>query len=312
MHVGRVRVTLLHNPSAGHGRHTADELQEIARALGHTIAAYSVERPEWVEALADPGDLVVVAGGDGTVARIAAKMIGNHVPLAVIPMGTANNIATALGVEGTPREMMEAWATAQPVGVDVGHVHDGARSLPFFECVGVGEFGRLMAHSQAMERSDREEDRERKLARDLVLLRERVASSSGQAVKLEIDGVDRSGEYLLAEVLNVWTIGPRLGLAPSARIDDGRLHVVLVGLDHRAELVRYLERLQHGATAPPELEVITASQVRLTCQVHDLHVDGELWEGASPIVAPRQSVDLDISLLRGAVQFLRPVVAAGS
>jgi diacylglycerol kinase (ATP) len=307
VHLGAVRLTLLHNPTAGHGRHTADELQDTARALGHTIAAHSVERESWIDALADPGDLVVVAGGDGTVARIAARMIGSRVPLAVIPMGTANNIATTLGVVGSPREMMEAWGTAQPVGVDVGHVHSEGRSLPFFECVGVGEFGRLMAHSQAMERSDREGDRERKLARDLVLLREKVATSSGQPVTLEIDGVERSGEYLLAEVLNVWTIGPRLGLAPSARIDDGRLHVVLVGLDHRAELVRYLERLQHGFAEPPELEVITASQVRLGCQVHDLHIDGELWEAPSPIVAPRQRVELDVSLLRGAVQFLRPL-----
>jgi diacylglycerol kinase (ATP) len=307
MHVGAVRLTLLHNPTAGHGRHTADELQEIARTLGHTIAAYSVERDDWTDALDDPGDLVVVAGGDGTVARIAAKMIGSHVPLAVIPMGTANNIATALGVDGTPREMMVAWATAKPVGVDVGHAHGEGRSLPFFECVGVGEFGRLMAHSQAMERSDREDDRERKLARDLVLLREKVATSSGQPVTVHVDGVDRSGEYLLAEILNVWTIGPRLGLAPSARIDDGRLHVVLVGAEHRAELVRYVERLQHGVTAPPDLEVITASRVQLACQVHDLHVDGELWEGSSPIVAPRQRVALEVSLLRAAVQFLRPV-----
>jgi len=301
-----VRVTLLHNPSAGHGRHTADELQEIARALGYTVVACSVEQPDWADALADPGDIVAVAGGDGTVARIAASMIGNHVPLAVIPMGTANNIATALGVRGTPREMMEAWATAVPVGVDIGHAHDGERSHPFFECVGVGEFGRLMAQSQAIERSDREEDRERKLARDLVLLRDRVATSNGQAVALDIDGVEYSGHYLVAEILNVWSIGPRLGLAPSARIDDGRLHVVLVGPDHRAELVRYLERLRDGEHEPPDLEVITASRVKVVCDVHDLHVDGELWKGRSPIVAPRERVALDISLLRGAVRFLRP------
>lgn len=306
MHGGPVRVTLLHNPSAGHGRHTADSLQETARALGHTIRAQSVEKPEWADALSDPGDLVAIAGGDGTVARIAPRMIGNPVPIAVIPMGTANNIAASLGVRGTPREMMEAWSTAEAVGIDVGQAHSEGLSLSFFECVGVGEFGRLMAHSQSLERSERELDRDRKLERDLVLLRDRVATSEGQEVTLEIDGVDHSGRYLLAEILNVWTIGPRLGLAPSARVDDGRLHVVLVRDGHRAELVRYLEELRAGHAAPPDLEVITASQVKLTCRVHDLHVDGELWEGHSPIVTPHERVALDVSLLRSAVKFLRP------
>lgn len=305
-----MRVTLLHNPSAGHGRHTADELQELVRECGHTVVAQSVERPDWEQALVDPGDVIAIAGGDGTVARIAGKMIGNPVPIAVIPMGTANNIATAIGVSGTARQMIAAWSTSQPVGVDVGNALAEGQSSPFFECVGVGEFGRLMAHSQSLERSDREDDRERKLARDLALFRDHVATSTGQAVTLEIDGVDRSGEYLLAEILNTWTFGPRLGLAPSARIDDGRLHVVLVGHDHRAELLRYLERLQAGTSEPPELEVITASQVTLGCQVHDLHVDGELWMGSSPLVAVKQRVVVEVSLLRGAVRFLRPVTAA--
>ncbi len=124
-----------------------------------------------------------------------------------------------------------------------------------------------------------------------------------------IDGVDRSGEYLLAEVLNVWTIGPRLGLAPAAAVDDGRLHVVLVGPDHRAALVRYLEALRSGDRAAPDLEVVSADRVELECDVHDLHVDGELWSGDSGLVQPGERASLRLSVLRRAVHFLRPPIA---
>jgi diacylglycerol kinase (ATP) len=301
-----LRLTLFHNPSAGHGRHSREELEQLARAFGHTVDAHSLGQPDWADALDDLGDLVVVAGGDGTVGAVATKMIGRAVPIAVIPMGTANNVASALGVRGTPEELMAAWPTSEAVGFDIGQAQADLRSLPFLECVGVGEFGRLMAHSASLERSSKEDDRERKLERDLAHLRDRVATSNVQGIELTIDGVDRSGEYLLAEVVNVWTIGPRLGLAPSAAVDDGRLHVVLVGPDHRAELVRYLERLRAGEAGSPELEVIAADRIELACDVHDLHVDGELWSGESPLVELRERVSLGISVLRSAVRFLRP------
>ena len=140
-------------------------------------------------------------------------------------------------------------------------------------------------------------------------MRDHVAASNGQGIALTIDGVDRSGEYLLAEVLNVWTFGPRLGLAPAAAVDDGRLHVVLVGPDHRAALVRYLEALRNGDRGAPDLEVVPADRIELECDVHDLHVDGALWSGESGLVQPGERAALRVSVLPRAVHFLRPPIA---
>lgn len=308
-----MRITLFHNPSAGAGRHTGADLERIARALGHDVDARALGADGWADALDEPGDLVVVAGGDGSVASVANLMVGRPTPIAVIPMGTANNVASALGIRGArealPEALMAAWPTWESVGFDVGLASDGARSHHFLECVGVGEFGRLMAHSDGLERSSREDDRERKLERDLAHLRDHVAASNGQGIALTIDGVDRSGEYLLAEVLNVWTFGPRLGLAPAAAVDDGRLHVVLVGPDHRAALVRYLEALRNGDRGAPDLEVVPADRIELECDVHDLHVDGALWSGESGLVQPGERAALRVSVLPRAVHFLRPPIA---
>lgn len=303
-----VRLTLFHNPSAGHGRHDADELEQILRTSGHAVTMQSVDQPDWERALEQPGELVVVAGGDGTVASISIKMIGRPQPIAVIPMGTANNVARAigLGLGTSPREIVRAWEHSQPCGFDIGLAESEGRTQHFLECVGVGEFGRLIVHRDLVEGSALADDRERKLERDLEVLAERVATGNGQAVQLYVDGVDRSGEYLLAEVLNTWSFGPRLGLAPQAAVGDGRLHVVLVGHDQRAELVRYLERLRDGDATPPALEVVAADRVELSCAVDDLHVDGDLWTGEGPLVDPKERVTVRASLLHGAVRFLRP------
>lgn len=278
------------------------------RAAGHAVTMQSLDAPDWEQALEEPGDMVVVAGGDGTVASISIKMIGRPQPIAVIPMGTANNVARAIGIAlgSSPMELVKAWERSAPCGFDIGLVEADGRTAHFLECVGVGEFGRLIVHSDMLESKARSDDRERKLERDLALLAERIATGNGQAVQLYVDGVDRSGEYLLAEVLNVWSFGPRLGLAPQAVVGDGRLHVVLVGHEHRAELVRYLERLRAGDPTPPELEVIAADRVELSCSINDLHVDGELWSGESQLVDPKARVTVRVSLLHGAVRFLRP------
>ena len=58
-------------------------------------------------ALDDPGDLAVVAGGDGTVAKVAIGVADTDTPTAaVLPLGTANNIGKALGVFGDIRDLV--------------------------------------------------------------------------------------------------------------------------------------------------------------------------------------------------------------
>jgi hypothetical protein len=68
-------------------------------------------------------DLVAVAGGDGTVASVARRMVGRGIPVAVLPMGTANNIARSLGLlKKSFEELVEGWRDARRVPLDVGIV----------------------------------------------------------------------------------------------------------------------------------------------------------------------------------------------
>ncbi|MGH2404324.1 MAG: diacylglycerol/lipid kinase family protein, partial [bacterium] len=94
------RARLVYNPGAGRaGGLTVDDLLRALADAGFT----PVHDPTATEAdldrlLENPVDLVVAAGGDGTVRAVATRLIGRDIPLAIVPLGTANNVAAALGV----------------------------------------------------------------------------------------------------------------------------------------------------------------------------------------------------------------------
>src|SRR5262245_1404178 len=118
-----MRMTLVHNPSAGatNRQPSAQELLAMIRMAGYEGVIQSSKEDDWETVLADPGGLVAVAGGDGTVGKVARRLIGRNTPIAVLPTGTANNVATSLGITDMPLEQWVAgWATACRKKFDVG------------------------------------------------------------------------------------------------------------------------------------------------------------------------------------------------
>ena len=104
-----LKITLVHNEKAGSSG-SSDELHAIIERAGHRIVR--TWEPEALSALAARGgtltdaafagsELLVVAGGDGTVQRVATEVAGRSQPLAIVPLGTANNNATNHGTTCT-------------------------------------------------------------------------------------------------------------------------------------------------------------------------------------------------------------------
>jgi len=116
-----VRVTLIHNPKAGRRRATPGALKKLLRDAGHKVLYRSSKERGWKDALMEPADLVVVAGGDGTVGRVARRLAGRCIPMALLPCGTANNIARTLGQLEQPfKRLVRGWQGARLVKLDVG------------------------------------------------------------------------------------------------------------------------------------------------------------------------------------------------
>jgi diacylglycerol kinase (ATP) len=286
-----VHVTLVHNQKAGGATPSRDELRAEVEALGWRVTI--VDKNELDGGLRRPGEVVLVAGGDGTVGKVAKRLAGKDVPVAVIPTGTANNVARALGVGVDPIAAIRALRTAAVRDVDLGVVRNGAADTErFLEGFGVGLFAWVMA-----ERATR---KDKKLRRAMSLIADELERYAPKRARVEIDGNDFSGEHLLACVMNLRTLGPALELAPNAEVDDGWLDVVVVRPDHRDNLLAHLRRAAAVGEAPlPHFEVHRAKHVRLSGQGKWAHVDDCSREFAG---------DVEVAVVPLAAKFLAPPI----
>ena len=94
------RLALLSNPESGTGR--ADAVERELRGLGAEVSVFPIQDPE--PALGADPERIVVAGGDGSIGCAAALALRAGVPLAVVPVGTANDFARALGLPEEPSD----------------------------------------------------------------------------------------------------------------------------------------------------------------------------------------------------------------
>ncbi len=119
----RLRITLIHNPTAGEGEPDAERLLDLLRTEGHSVHYRNSKDPALEQALRWPADLIVAAGGDGAVSRVLKQLPDDAPPLALLPLGTANNIARSLGIEGPFHKMIAGWPAAEIGWLDVGARH---------------------------------------------------------------------------------------------------------------------------------------------------------------------------------------------
>jgi diacylglycerol kinase family enzyme len=245
----------------------------ITRA-GHHVA-HVVPRGDALPSACEEGiDCVVAAGGDGTVASAGRMLAGGRVPLAILPLGTANNIAIALGIDADPESAVAAWSRQRVVNIDVGVVEDAGGHTYFIEGVGVGL---IPAGIKASWRTGVDEggDPEQRI----VHARRRFLEALGHLRLgqhgVRVDGESIGAESLLVEVLNIATVGPRIRLSPEANPADGLLSVVVAGIADRDRITAHLQSRIDDEASHAQLASWRASRVELTgCD--EYHVDDDV------------------------------------
>ena len=227
------RALAIVNPAAGGGTARADvdavlgelrtrfeTIDVVETGLEHPTAAELGER-----GVRDGYDAVLVAGGDGTVGAAARALVNTDVILGILPFGTYMNFARAIGI---PREDQRAAAQVIVAGnvrsIDVGAVGDTL----FFEAAGIGLDADAFAATRAAQRGDHGYA----LAALGALVRRR-----GARVRISVDGRVRTHRVLQAVVSNGPWYGWGFEVAPGARVDDGKLDLVIFG-DNKLHVLR--------------------------------------------------------------------------
>jgi len=290
-----MRVALLHNPSAGSEDHSSAELSALIRRAGHDVVHVARGLGELTAALHSSAcDVVIVAGGDGTVGKAACELAGWQVPLAILALGTANNTASSLKLPGRISKLVKGLDAARSVPFDLGVLSDGVLRQRFAEGVGWGVFPQAIEQAKL---HPRRASVKRTIKRD----RQRFCTIAGRAharfYGVEVDGRDVSGEYLLVEVMNVPLLGPALAVSPTSETTDGQFDVVLVS---EAERTALADLGASGSMPPGRAKVERGSRIRVTASEGLLHRDGKLVRHA-----PGERT-FEIHVAPAAISYLHP------
>ena len=247
-----MRVLLISNPSAGENGFDPRDLTKLLESEGHDVFAKSIDDDGWAEALGGDAELVVAAGGDGTVAEVFKKLAGTGKVATILPIGSANNIATSLGFEGAdPGLLIRGWQRASHRAFDIGSLSTGSDDFAFVEAAGGGLFAELLVRAHEV---DAKAGGEAKVKLGLRLLHEIVGDIPALDWTVQVDGVDLSGEFVAVEAMNTSFLGPNVPLAPAAEGGDGMLDLTLVRDEHRSALAAHA-RARLEERRPPLLEL---------------------------------------------------------
>ena len=242
-----MRICLYWNHTAGGGL-SLDDLTSVIQRAGHSVVRAIDDESDLPSNVGD-AECVVVAGGDGTVARAGRVLAGGPVPMAILPLGTANNIARSLDVHGDIEELAARWRHGKVVKIDVGVVEANGSVHRFLESVGCGLVTSCITEGNETLAKDHPETH---IAEAHELYQETLRDLAPRHFDITLDGERLSGRFLLVEVLNTPSIGPMLEFTADVSAADGHLSVVLLGESDRDALASYLETLGSRKSEPAE------------------------------------------------------------
>jgi diacylglycerol kinase (ATP) len=284
-----MRVALVHNRSAGQRIYETRELERLLCDAGHEVETFASEDVNVTDAVRTEPHVVVAAGGDGTVAKVAiaihqeaANGKDKRPAIFVLPIGTSNNIARSLRVAASVPELLSALSHARSARLDIGVVSASWGRESFVEGAGFGFIGEMLERDGSVRERlararravahtfRRKPSHEEKVNRGVARL---VRQQPAGHYRVCADGEDLSGEYIAIEAMNTREIGPHVSLAPNARTDDGLLDLLLVRPEDREALAQHVESGE-DSTLPPGL-VRQVRKIELTWPNRGGHVDDE-------------------------------------
>ena len=210
-----MRGFLVVNPRSGSARPSAAELADEAQGRDIRVHVLRADDDLGEIVRAADADALGMAGGDGSLATVAAAAIERDLPLVPVPFGTRNHFARDLGLDpDDPVAALDAFGSGGERRVDVGRAGDRL----FLNNVSLG------VYAQLVHRRERHRRRREALARLRALL---LLARPHEPLELTVDGDPVEARILLVSnnryALDLFSLGER------PRLDEGSLYVYRAG-----------------------------------------------------------------------------------
>ncbi|GAB5534370.1 MAG: diacylglycerol kinase family lipid kinase [Rubricoccaceae bacterium] len=313
-----MRIAFILNPAAqgGRARRMWPDLDARAQALGMDYSVSETLGPGDGERLAvgfrDRADLVVAVGGDGTVQEVATGLAGSETAFGVVPVGTGNDFAGAIGMPGTLDAALRVLMDTPSQPVDLGRVSwlgatgETGRRL-FTNCLGAGIDAQAALEAAKFKLFQGRSAYLVGILRSLWMWRTphaEIEVSIGDRWEEDGDAAGMpfsTGPVLLCEVGNGPTLGGGFRVTPDAVPNDGLLDLCVVQHIPPRRVLSLLPKAIRGThQGEPEVSTAKTAVVTLRACTGSLPVqaDGEtvtdaavwvgieVWPGALHVVAP--------------------------
>jgi YegS/Rv2252/BmrU family lipid kinase len=247
----RQPAALIFNPRAGHklgidtNAASADDVRQALRSEGIRFDAWPTQRPGDAtdlarRAVAEGRQLVIAAGGDGTVNEIARGLTHTETVLGLMPLGSIMNVARTLWV---PRDLALAARTiveGKVLAMDMGRVGDRY----FLEAAGVGLDAGLFGYFDRLDSGGSW----LRVARAVWRF---VRQLGSPRVTVQFPGGTLRARAPMVSIANGPYVGAAYAIAPNARIDDGLLDVVVFRRTSIPRVLLHLALVAGGRPLPP-------------------------------------------------------------
>lgn len=282
------RVAVIINPISGTGgrRHVARERAQLAASLiagrGLDVGVFVTERPGHAHQLTTAAlgrgvSTVIAWGGDGTVNEVGSALAFRDATLGLIPSGSGNGLARELRIPFNPARAIDVALGGRECRIDAGEL-DGRL---FFNIAGIGLDARV-AHRFAARGLLR-----RGFSRYLAITAFELFTYKPDYHTVVADGASLRARTLLIAIANARQYGNGAIIAPEARVNDGRLDVVVVVARSPFVALAQMPWVFMGQIARiRDVAMRAAVDIQVT-SAHPViyHLDGEPYVGGASLVA---------------------------
>jgi YegS/Rv2252/BmrU family lipid kinase len=298
------RIKIIVNPNADLGRawQAAADLRPVVESLGGsdwTGTVYPNHAAELAYQAAQDGyDTVISAGGDGTAHEIINGLMRapaeRRPRMAIIPLGSGNDFAYAVGAPDDPVQAVHRALTGTPHRIDVGVLRgsDG-RQAYWGNTIGIGFDATVTIRSRRFTRV------RGFLIYLLAVLQTIALNHDAPILQVSSDAENWEQAMLMVVLCNGSREGGGFQVAPQARPDDGVLHYAAVEKVSRLMMLRLLPEVMNGTHASfSQVRMGTFHKISIRAdRALTVHVDGEIFAGFG-----MQLDGIDAEILPGALE----------
>lgn len=278
-----MKALLIINPAAGRPKDSpVDRISEVFKEDGRfSLEVHPTTGPGDATATArraaESGyDLVVAAGGDGSIFEVSNGLVGTQASLGVVPIGTENVLAREMEVPLDPKLATRHMLASPRRTIDTGCL--GGQHFVCFAGIG---FDAHVAHRLPSER------KKRFGALAYFLTSAEKLASYRKAVhqaKITLNGQTLELEFFILVVSNIRSYGGGLIPAPQAVVDDGLLDVCIFPKANYLQIMRQMAATTKGRHVDlPGIRYFQTSEIRVETEPDEqVQLDGDAWPGTSP------------------------------